>query len=63
MSNAPEFLRREQLAGDLGISTQHLQRMRERGELPRPVQISERVIGWRRSVIEKWLAEREAVAR
>ncbi|HEY6700560.1 MAG TPA: helix-turn-helix domain-containing protein [Pseudolabrys sp.] len=52
---------RKETARILGVSVKTLQRMEARGELPR-VQISPRIIGYRHSVIEKFLDARTAGA-
>ena len=36
-------------------------RLWEKGQFPRPVHLSERVIGWKESEIEEWVASRPAV--
>jgi len=46
----------------LGLSRGTIWRMVRRGEFPPPLQLSPRRIGWRRSTVERWLAEREAAA-
>lgn len=57
------MFRRQELARFLGISDRQLQRLRERGELPRPILISERVLCWRRRDIDAWLLSREVAGR
>jgi predicted DNA-binding transcriptional regulator AlpA len=42
------------------LSPPTIWRMRRRGEIPEPIQLSPGRKGWRRDVIEKWLAERGA---
>ena len=37
-------------------------RMVRAGSFPPPLQLSERRIGWRQSVVEEWINSREAVA-
>jgi len=57
------IIRRSELAETLGVSKVTVWRMARRGELPRPLQISANVVGWRQSTVEKWLDAREAEAR
>ena len=56
------ILRPRQVAELFGVSRTTVWRLVQRGELPRPIRISAGVVGWRRSVIETWLAEREMAA-
>jgi predicted DNA-binding transcriptional regulator AlpA len=51
--------RREEVATILGVSTKTLERLEARGELAR-VQITNRIVGYRDSEIEKFLARRAA---
>lgn len=55
------ILTEKQLSGWLGISLPTLQRLRSSGAGPRFVRLSERRIGYRRSVVEQWLEGRTAV--
>ena len=50
------------VANMLSLSRPTLWRLVKRGAFPRPLRLSPRRIGWRRSTIEAWLAEREAAA-
>lgn len=45
----------------LGVAyhSNHLRRMWQAGKFPRPFKLSANRLGWRRSVIRQWLAERE----
>jgi predicted DNA-binding transcriptional regulator AlpA len=36
----------------------HLRRLVHRGEFPKPIHLSPRRIGWRRSTIMKWIASK-----
>lgn len=45
------------------LSLATLWRMRRRGELPEPVRLSPGRVGWRRSVIDLWLATRAEAGR
>jgi predicted DNA-binding transcriptional regulator AlpA len=49
---------RKQVAEQLGISTRTLDRLQERGELPPRVKISNRLVGYRASEIERYLQSR-----
>jgi prophage regulatory protein len=53
------IVRPRELEERLSVSKLTVRRMVERGELPPPLKISRGVVGWRESVIEQWLAERE----
>lgn len=44
----------------LGVSQTTLYRMRREKIFPEPVQISKGRVGWLRSVVEHWIAERSA---
>lgn len=58
-TDTDRILRPRRLAEHLGVSLTTLWRMRQRGELPRPIRISAGAVGWRLSKIEAWLSERE----
>jgi prophage regulatory protein len=45
-----------------GLSESTVERRYKAGKFPRPVQLSERRIGWPASKIKAWLAERDAAA-
>ena len=53
-----KILRPAQLASLLGVSKTTLWRMEKAGELPKRYSISERIVGWKESDIEKWLESR-----
>jgi prophage regulatory protein len=55
-----QILRPRAVARQLGVSLTTLWRLRRLGDLPAPIQISPGAIGWRSSIIEKWLCERDA---
>jgi excisionase family DNA binding protein len=40
----------------LGVSVRTVWRMRKRGQLPDPMQLSEQTLRWRREEIEQWVA-------
>jgi prophage regulatory protein len=46
-----------------GISTTTAWRLRKRGLFPAPVRLSPGRVGWRKSDIDRWLAERQAGSR
>jgi len=52
------LLNEKQLAAWLGISLPNLQRRRSDGSGPPFVQLSQRRIGYRKSVVERWLETR-----
>jgi excisionase family DNA binding protein len=53
--------RRRHLAARLGVSVPTIDRWAKRGRLPPPMR-NGRMVGWRESVVEQWLADREARA-
>jgi predicted DNA-binding transcriptional regulator AlpA len=57
-SGCDPLLSEKQLSEWLGISLPTLQRMRSNGSGPAFIQLSERRIAYRRSVVEKWLETR-----
>ena len=52
------LLSEKQLSEWLGISLPTLQRLRSNGSGPRFVQLSERRVAYRKSVVEQWLEQR-----
>jgi prophage regulatory protein len=60
-TNPDRLVRITQLP-DFGIpySRVHLARMAKAGKFPAPIKLSHKCIAWRASVIEAWIAEREA---
>lgn len=54
------FVRKDELAKELGVSKTTLWRMQNRGEIPAPTILSSRVVGWRRELIESWLLSKES---
>ena len=57
MNNQKQILSSKELAELLGVSRATLWRMRQKDLVPPPIQISIRLIGWEKSVIEKWLKD------
>lgn len=53
------FMRRDAVLHVIGLPTSSFYRLIERGEFPRGVRISARTVGWRRSVVEKFMRARE----
>ena len=54
-------LRQVEVAAILGISTVTLWRMRQSNEFPQPIKLNKsgRIIGWRMSVVEQWIRDRD----
>ena len=50
----------KQFSEESTLSITTLWRLRKRGELPEPLQLSPGRVGWRRSVIDAWLERRGA---
>lgn len=44
-----------------GLSKSTLYRMARDGDFPRPVRIASQLVGWRASLIQKWIESREEV--
>lgn len=57
-----EILSQRQVSSWLGISEPTLFRHRRKGTGPKFIQLSARRIAYRRSAIEEWLKEREAIS-
>lgn len=56
------LVRIDQAAELLGCSTRHLRNLCRTGQMPPRIAISERVVGWRESDLEAWLASnKEAI--
>ncbi|WP_331297196.1 helix-turn-helix transcriptional regulator [Methylobacterium hispanicum] len=56
------LIRRAEAASFLGIGVSTLDRMIASGRMPQPIKMSPRVVGWRESVLQSLLDEREAQA-
>jgi prophage regulatory protein len=54
----PTILSPKQVRERLGLSSTTIFRMRRDGQLPQPIQLSPRRIGWTVTSIETWLADR-----
>lgn len=59
-ADALQFLRLSDVCHLLRISKPTLWRLRRTDVFPEPIELTDRVIAWRRSEIEAWLAERGA---
>ena len=57
---ADPILSRKAVAQHLGVSIATLFRLCRDGRLPKPIRISTNRVGWKRSTIERFIAEREA---
>jgi len=52
------IIRKPELARMLGCSIQTIWRMEKRGELPKRIQISRNIVGWRESEIKEFIESR-----
>ena len=59
MTDNLSIISRAKLAELTGLSDATIWRMRNRGELPEPIQLSPGRVGWRASVIDDWLSSRQ----
>ena len=61
-----KFLRRSEVEARTGIPTSTIYEMMAKGEFPRPVRLSPRIVGWIESEIVDWqnkrIAARDKVA-
>jgi excisionase family DNA binding protein len=46
------------LANTIGLSVPTIRKMYRDGKMPAPIQLSDRVIFWRKEVIDQWLKEK-----
>jgi len=53
---------RQEVAQLLGVSTATLYRMALAGQLPAPIRVSTRRIGWQTGALLDWLAKKQAAA-
>lgn len=51
----PEFISAEDIAAILSVSIRTVFRLRARGVLPAPVEVSRNIVRWRRSAIQTYL--------
>jgi predicted DNA-binding transcriptional regulator AlpA len=58
-----QFLRTRDVCRLLGISKPTLWRLRRANAFPEPTELTNRVIGWRRSELEEWLSTRNRGTR
>jgi prophage regulatory protein len=58
--NTGEILRRPQVMKRTGLPVSSLYRMMAVGEFPKPIQISERSVGWFAGEVDAWLEQRRA---
>lgn len=56
------LLRHGDVARKLGVASATLHRMRAKGDFPAPLQLSEGVIRWRESAVDKWINSRPKAA-
>ncbi|MCC6000502.1 MAG: AlpA family transcriptional regulator [Pararhodobacter sp.] len=59
---AERILRRPDVEALVGLSRSTLYAWMARGEFPQPVALGARLVGWRESDIDAWLAAREVQA-
>ena len=60
--DGPELLRVRDVAQILNLSRERVHRLVAKGTIPKPFYLAPRCPRWRRSAIERWLAERERAA-
>jgi prophage regulatory protein len=51
-----KLLRRREVLQKIGISRSTLDRLMNRGQFPRPVEIGAKVVAWRESDVETWIS-------
>jgi prophage regulatory protein len=56
---AERILRRPDVEARTGLSRSTIYDWMKRGEFPQPVALGARLVGWRESDIEAWMAARE----
>jgi prophage regulatory protein len=61
-STGGRLVRRKAVLGQLGVSETTLWRMERRGDFPRPVKITPRLVGYREAEIVAWMYGRPEVA-
>jgi prophage regulatory protein len=58
--NPPRLISPRQLRDITGLSDPTIWRMRRRGDLPQPIQLSPGRVAWRADVINNWLETRSS---
>jgi prophage regulatory protein len=58
----PAILRLPEVVRLTGLGRSTIYRLLAAGQFPSPVQLSIRVVGWRRSDVDQWTAERPQVS-
>jgi excisionase family DNA binding protein len=61
MRSTREWLTTREVAQLLGIGPGTLRRWVRQGTFPRPARWNQRVHRWRRSIVEEWLYQRQAI--
>lgn len=56
------IIRVHEVSERTGLSISTIKRLVRAGIMPAPVQLSERALGWRESVINDWIIERPTAA-
>ena len=59
--NTDEILRLPQVMKRTGLPVSSLYRLMDAGKFPRPLNLSERAVGWESASIDTWLEQRRAV--
>jgi prophage regulatory protein len=62
-SHDDRILRPRELAAYIGLSLATLWRLRRAGALPEPIRLSPGCVGWRISIVDRWLASRAQANR
>lgn len=60
IQNFDPIWRRPKVLEATGIATSTLYAAMKAGTFPKPIRLGPNSVGWRRSAIEAWIAEREA---
>jgi prophage regulatory protein len=53
------LLRLPALEARLGLSPSSIYRLLAKGDLPKPVQLTDRAVAWRSAEIDEWIASRQ----
>jgi prophage regulatory protein len=59
---AERFLKRTEVESRTRLSRSTIYAWMDKGEFPRPVALGARLVGWRESDIEAWMASRQVKA-